>query len=70
MDEGGVEALFELSRRKLNLMNRVDPKIELSVEVYAIEFPVHGQARISNELRELSVAVTPSVSAVSGFATG
>jgi len=60
VDEGGIEALFESSRRKPNPKNRVDPKIELTVQEYAIEFPAHGQVRASNELRKLGVFVSPT----------
>ena len=60
VDEGGIEALFEASRRKPNPKNRVDPKIEQAVQEYAIEFPAHGQVRASNELRKLGVFVSPT----------
>jgi len=60
VDEGGVEALFDLNRRKPNPKNRVDPQIELRVQEYAIEYPAHGQVRTSNELRKQGVFVSPS----------
>ena len=60
VEEGGVDALFEVSRRKPNPKNRVDEKIELAVQEYAIEFPAHGQVRTSNELRKRGVFVSPS----------
>jgi transposase len=60
VDEGGVDALFEQSRRKPNLKNRVDKKIGQAVIDYAIEFPAHGQHRVSNELRKLGVFVSGS----------
>ncbi|WP_027721737.1 helix-turn-helix domain-containing protein, partial [Maridesulfovibrio zosterae] len=59
-EEGGVEALFDKSRRKPNLKNRVDQAIEDAVFVYATDFPAHGQTRASNELRKLGVFVSPS----------
>ena len=59
-DEGGVQALFDKSRRKPNLKNRVDQAIEDAVFVYATDFPAHGQTRASNELRKLGVFVSPS----------
>lgn len=59
-EEGGVEALFDKSRRKPNLKNRVDQAIEDAVVVYATDFPAHGQTRASNELRKLGVFVSPS----------
>jgi len=58
--EGGVDALIDQNRRKPNIKNRVDPKIEEAVLVYAIEYPAHGQVRTSNELRKQGVLVLPS----------
>lgn len=43
VEEGGIEALFEQSRRKPNLKNRVDQKTELAVVNHAIAYPSHGQ---------------------------
>lgn len=60
VDEGGVEALFDVSRRKPNLKNRVDAAIEHAVLNYALEYPAHGQTRTSNELRKTGVFVSPS----------
>ena len=59
-DAGGVEALFEVSRKKPNLKNRVDQAIEQAVVAFAIAFPAHGQVRASNELRKEGVFVSPS----------
>ena len=50
-DAGCVEALFELSRKKPNLKNRVEEATELAVIDFAIACPAHGQVRASNELR-------------------
>jgi transposase InsO family protein len=60
VEEGGVDALFEVSRRKPNPKNRVDEKTEQAVIDYAIEFPAHGQARTSNELRKKGIFVSGS----------
>ena len=60
VDEGGVEALLEKSRRKPNLRNRVDPDVEAAVLKQALVEPSHGQARTSNELRKIGVFVSPS----------
>lgn len=60
VDEGGVESLFDVSRRKPNLKNSIDPATEEAVSKYALDEPVHGQARTSNELRKLGVFVSPS----------
>lgn len=59
-DAGGVEALFEVSRRKPNLKNRVEEAIEVAVTAFAIDFPAYGQTRASNELRKQGVFVSPS----------
>jgi len=60
VEDGGVEALFERTRRKPNLANRVDQTTEDAVIKSATDFPAYGQARTSNELRKLSVFVSPS----------
>ena len=60
VDEGGVEALFDKTRRKPNPKNRVDEAIEAAVVAYAIEQPAHGQVRVSNELRKRGTFVSPS----------
>ena len=59
-DAGGIEALFEVSRRKPNLKNRVEETTEAAVTAFAIDFPAHGQVRASNELRKQGVFVSPS----------
>ena len=59
-DEGGVEALLEKSRRKPNPKNRVEPRVEQAVLDFALEYPAHGQVRVSNELRKTGVFVSPS----------
>ena len=60
VDEGGVEALFEQSRRKPNLANRVDEATEQAVIHSAIAFPAYGQTRTSNELRKQGIFVSDS----------
>lgn len=60
VDSGGVEALFEESRRKPNPKNRIDVQIEQAVIDYAIEQPAHGQVRASNELRKRGIFVSPT----------
>ena len=59
-EEGGVEALFDKSRRVPNLKNRVDPAIEQQVLAFALEEPAQGQVRTSNELRKRGIFVSPS----------
>lgn len=58
--DGGVESLISRSRRTPNLKNRVDEQTEQAVIKYAVEFPAHGQARTSNELRKQGVFVSGS----------
>lgn len=60
VDEGGVEALFDKSRRQPNHKNRVESAIEDAVTAYAIEYPAHGQLRSSNELRKQGIFVSAS----------
>ena len=55
-----MEALFEVSRRKPNLKNRVDKQTELAVCKFALDFPAYGQLRASNELRKQGIFVSPS----------
>lgn len=59
-DDGGIEALLDKSRRRPNPKNRVEPQIEQAVLDFALEFPAHGQVRVSNELRKRGVFVSPS----------
>jgi transposase InsO family protein len=60
VEEGGVNALFDKTRRQPNLKNRVDEATENAVLDYAVENPAHGQLRVSNELRKRGVFVSPS----------
>lgn len=59
VEEGGVEALFDKSRRQPNLKNRTDEATEKAILAYAIENPAHGQVRVSNELRKRGVFISP-----------
>lgn len=59
-DDGGVDALLDKSRRKPNPKNRVEPVIEEAVLQFALDFPAHGQVRVSNELRKQGTFVSPS----------
>ena len=57
-DAGGEVALFETSRRKPNLKNRVDENLEEVVVKAATEQPAWGQHRLSNELRKKGVFIS------------
>jgi transposase InsO family protein len=59
-DNGGEAALQELSRKKPNLRNRIDPKVEAAVVAFALEQPAFGQVRVSNELRKRGSFVSPA----------
>ena len=60
VEEGGVEALIEKSRRKPNVRNRVAPEIEEAVVTLAINQPALGQVRVSNELRRRGDQISPA----------
>ena len=59
-EEGGPEALREVTRRKPNLKNRIDPEIEKTVLAYTMEEPAFGQTRVSDELRKRGVFISPA----------
>lgn len=58
--DGGVDALINRSRRAPNVKNRVDEETEAAVIRHATDFPAHGQARTSNELRKAGVFISGS----------
>ncbi|MGH8730002.1 MAG: IS481 family transposase, partial [Burkholderiales bacterium] len=57
---GGETALVEISRKKPNLRNRADPKIEQAVISFALEQPAYGQVRVANELKKRALSVSPA----------
>ena len=65
-DAGGVEALFEASRRKPNLKNHVEEATEQAVVEFATAFPAYGQVRANNELRKQGTSPLLLESAPSG----
>ena len=58
--EGGIDSLINKSRRTPNHKNRVDDTIEQAVIDHAVEYPAHGQARASNELRKKGIFISGS----------
>ncbi len=58
-DNGGEEALREISRKKPILKNRVPEYLERAVVNIATEFPAFGQQRASNELAKSGMIVSP-----------
>ena len=60
VEEGGVEALLEKSRRKPNIRNRTAPEIEEAIVALALEQPALGQVRVSNELRKRALMISPA----------
>ena len=58
--EGGVENLIEKTRKKPNMKNRIDEKLESAVVLFAVEQPAFGQVRASNELRKRGVFLSPA----------
>ena len=60
VEEGGLEALVEKSRRKPNQKNRTDEATEAAVVAFALENPAFGPLRASNELRKRGVFISAS----------
>lgn len=60
VESGGMEALFDVNRRRPNPKNRVEEATEAAVCAYALEQPAHGQVRASNELRKRGVFISAS----------
>lgn len=59
-ESGGAENPSDKSRRRPNLKNRVDESTEKAALVHALEFPAHGQLRVSNGLRKAGIFVSSS----------
>ena len=59
-DEDGVDALIDANRRKPNPKNRVEKVTESAVTAFALKEPAFRQIRVSNELRQRGIYVSPS----------
>lgn len=59
LEEEGLEGLVEKTRRAPRISNRVDQGVEEKILGYSLEFPTHGQVRVSNELKQKGVIVSP-----------
>lgn len=57
-ENGGEEALREISKKKPLLANRVSDDIERAVIGIATEFPAYGQERAANELRKRGIIIS------------
>lgn len=59
-DDGGIDALREISRRKPNRKNRVPEDVEQAIVELAFEYPAFGQVRIASKLAERGMTVSPA----------
>jgi transposase InsO family protein len=57
-DQHGEAGLQEISRKKPNPLNRVDPMVEEAVVQMATAYPAYGQLRVSNELKKRGIFVS------------
>jgi hypothetical protein len=58
-ENGGEEALQELTRKKPNIKNRIPDYMENAVIKIALDNPALGQARVSNELQKQGILLSP-----------
>ena len=57
-EQGGEEALREVSRRKPNLRNRVGSDVEEAVVALSLDQPTWGQHRVANELAKQGLTIS------------
>lgn len=58
IQEDGINALLEKSRKTPKIANRISPEIEQAILDYALEFPTHGQVRVENELKAKGIRIS------------
>lgn len=51
-EQQGEAGLQEISRKKNNPKDRVEPVIEVAAVAMATDYPAYGQLRVSNELKK------------------
>ena len=59
LEEEGIEGLLEKVRTNPRVRNRVAPQIEQRLLDYCLEYPAHGQQRVSNELKKEGIILSP-----------
>lgn len=57
-EQGGHEALYEITRSRPCIKNRVPANVEDAVVKMAVEFPAYGQERAANELRKSGIIIS------------
>ena len=58
LKEDGIDGLLEKTRKMPRYGNRVAPEVEEKILAYSLEFPTHGQVRVSNELKRKGIIVS------------
>lgn len=56
--EEGLEGLLEKSRSAPRIGNRVLSEVEEALLEYSLQYPTHGQARVSNELKKKGIGIS------------